>query len=53
MLHRYVELVDMAVVVEDGCYGETDRLVVVQGDQPERLIAWLESNGFASVARGN
>lgn len=30
-----------------------DALVVVQGDQRERLAAWLAAHGFASVARGN
>ena len=29
------------------------RCVVVQGDQAERLQAWLEARGFGSVARGN
>jgi translation initiation factor 1 len=30
-----------------------DGQVVVQGDQRERLAAWLESRGFGGVARGN
>jgi translation initiation factor 1 len=30
-----------------------DHRLVVQGDQPDRLAAWLEASGFASVARGN
>jgi len=29
------------------------RSLVVQGDQAERLQAWLEGRGFGSVARGN
>ncbi len=28
-------------------------LLVVQGDQRDRLRAWLESRGFGGVARGN
>lgn len=28
-------------------------LLVVQGDQRDRLAAWLAAHGFASVARGN
>lgn len=27
--------------------------LVVQGSQPERLVAWLAGHGFESVARGN
>ena len=27
--------------------------LVVQGDQPERVVAWLAARGFATVARGN
>ena len=30
-----------------------DASVVVQGDQRERLVAWLTARGFAFVARGN
>jgi hypothetical protein len=26
---------------------------VVQGEHPERLIAWLGKLGFASIVRGN
>jgi translation initiation factor 1 len=29
------------------------RALVVQGDQAERLVAWLASRGFAEVVRGN
>jgi len=29
------------------------RAVVVQGDQAERLVAWLATRGFAEVVRGN
>jgi translation initiation factor 1 (eIF-1/SUI1) len=32
--------------VEDGA-------LVVQGEQTERLIAWLTSRGFQSLVRGN
>jgi translation initiation factor 1 len=32
--------------VEDGA-------LVVQGEQTERLIAWLGKQGFASIVRGN
>lgn len=27
--------------------------LVIQGDQADRLVAWLTSRGFASVSRGN
>lgn len=27
--------------------------IVVQGEQPDRLVAWLVAHGFASVGRGN
>ena len=27
--------------------------LLVQGDQPDRVVAWLAAHGFASVARGN
>jgi translation initiation factor 1 (eIF-1/SUI1) len=27
--------------------------IVVQGEQPDRLVAWLAAHGFASVDRGN
>ena len=27
--------------------------LVVQGEQTDRLVAWLEARGFASVVRGN
>lgn len=27
--------------------------IVVQGDQSDRLIAWLTKNGFGSITRGN
>lgn len=30
-----------------------DRCIVVQGDQSDRLVAWLGARGFANVARGN
>lgn len=30
-----------------------EAFVVVQGDQRERLAAWLTAHGFTSVARGN
>jgi translation initiation factor 1 len=30
-----------------------DGLLVIQGDQRERLAVWLESRGFSGVARGN
>jgi translation initiation factor 1 len=30
-----------------------DGLIVVQGDQRERLAEWLEGRGFRGVARGN
>lgn len=30
-----------------------DGALVVQGDQADRLVAWLASRGFTSVARGN
>lgn len=35
-----------------GARGEDGRLLV-QGDQPERVVAWLAAHGFAAVARGN
>lgn len=27
--------------------------LVVQGDQPDRVVAWLSEHGFADVQRGN
>jgi len=30
-----------------------DGTIVVQGEQPDRLVAWLAAHGFAFVGRGN
>lgn len=30
-----------------------DATIVIQGDQVDRMLAWLEQRGFRSLARGN
>jgi translation initiation factor 1 len=43
---------ELAKALGTGARVESNALVI-QGDQPDRVVAWLESHGFANVARGN
>lgn len=43
---------DLAKALGAGARVENNALVV-QGDQPDRVVAWLHDRGFVSVARGN
>lgn len=43
---------ELAKALGTGARVESTTLVV-QGDQPERVVAWLRDRGFAQVARGN
>lgn len=43
---------ELAKALGTGARVESNALVI-QGDQPDRVVTWLESHGFANVARGN